>query len=406
MKPINRLKWQTIDFFDRLLSFKEVARVRRLRTSRPPLSARERNHLLVDVSVISRSDAGTGIQRVVRSIRDQIPYILPAEVSADFLTVASRKSGYVTKLGECPSASENNIFVGLDFATDSIPLFHSQLAQLRMEGTAMWFVVYDILPYSNPEWFTPLSRLRYRKWLHTCIALADGLICISSDTAEKVDDIITSRFLLENKPEIVTVELGSDICLTEYKDESSALAQWPSLNAQTLSRAVLMVGTLEPRKGHLQALDAFEEIWAMGCDIPLVIVGRRGWNTEQLQKRIQDHAQWGKLLFWHDNATDDTLHFAYQTCRLTLVASLAEGYGLPLDEALALGSPVLARDIPVFRRHEGHQLQFFPEVISSHDLAISIVAAYEKSRRSASEISLRSWRDCAQELVSAITDLS
>ncbi|REM39804.1 glycosyltransferase, partial [Mycobacterium tuberculosis] len=62
--------------------------------------------------------------------------------------------------------------------------------------------------------------------------------------------------------------------------------------------AFLMVGTVEPRKGHAQTLDAFEQLWRNGIDVNLVIAGKKGWMVEEVVERLQQHPQRGRRLFW------------------------------------------------------------------------------------------------------------
>ena len=110
-----------------------------------------------------------------------------------------------------------------------------------------------------------------------------------------------------------------------------------------------MVGTLEPRKGHRIALDAFEALWADGLDVCLVIAGKHGWGVDHLAEAIRTHREFGKRLFWHERVDDAGLAQLYSDCDGLIAASFAEGFGLPIVEAGYFGKPVIASDIPVFR---------------------------------------------------------
>ena len=120
-----------------------------------------------------------------------------------------------------------------------------------------------------------------------------------------------------------------------------------------------MVGTLEPRKGHLQALQAFEMLWAEGTDVALVIAGFPGWMTEVLQRRIRHHDEFGKRLFWFSNASDASLRRLYESCTVLLAPSFGEGFGLPLLEAARHNLPILCRDLSVFREIAGEHAVYF-----------------------------------------------
>lgn len=120
-----------------------------------------------------------------------------------------------------------------------------------------------------------------------------------------------------------------------------------------------MVGTVEPRKGHAQVLDAFELLWASQQDANLLIVGKQGWMVEALVERLREHPESGKRLFWFEGIDDDYLSSLYAQSDALIAASLGEGFGLPLIEAAQYKLPLIARDIPVFREVAGEHAFYF-----------------------------------------------
>jgi glycosyltransferase involved in cell wall biosynthesis len=134
---------------------------------------------------------------------------------------------------------------------------------------------------------------------------------------------------------------------------------------------ILMVATIEPRKGQQQVLDALDLLWDEGNDLNLVLVGKSGWGMEQFENRLQRHPQRDKQLFWLRGISDEMLQQVYAASSLLLSASTGEGFGLPLIEAAQHGLPILARDIPVFREIAGdHALYFSGD--KPRDLAMAI----------------------------------
>jgi glycosyltransferase involved in cell wall biosynthesis len=121
----------------------------------------------------------------------------------------------------------------------------------------------------------------------------------------------------------------------------------------------LMVGTIEPRKGHEAVLTAFEALWAEGHQINLVIIGRKGWLVDALCRKLAGHEQLGKHLFWFEGASDEYLDLVYEKSSCLMAASEGEGFGLPLIEAAQRGLPIIARDIPVFREVAGTGAHYF-----------------------------------------------
>ncbi|WP_083850773.1 glycosyltransferase family 4 protein [Novosphingobium sp. Rr 2-17] len=399
------LRWRQRDFQDRLLfpRPREARIVAKVRASLPPSPSHGPKRLLVDVSVIQNHDAGTGIQRVVRSVRDNLPQVVRASTTIEHIVVRKLREGYVTTSGAEPAGGLDSLFFGLDFATDSVYHARRQLLALRRSGTPIWFLVHDILPMSHPHWFTYPSRLKYRRWMRVCAALADGIFCVSPEVARQVTDMMMSRYGRMDLPRIVAVTPGYNITPADREVGSELLPLAPGLDTKAFARAVLVVGTLEPRKGHADALTAMDLLWRHGHDVPLVMIGREGWNTSELQAAIRHHKQYGRMLFWLENVSDDSLHAAYAHCRLTLVPSLAEGYGLPLDEAWALGSSVLARDIPVFHRHqEEDSIRYFPKDADARTLADAILSALSMDNGERHTPPLPNWHTAAQEFVRAL----
>jgi glycosyltransferase involved in cell wall biosynthesis len=168
-----------------------------------------------------------------------------------------------------------------------------------------------------------------------------------------------------------------------------------------------MVGTLEPRKGHAEVLAAFELLWSTGVEMNLAIVGRPGWKTEDLQDTLRNHPLLRKRLFWFWNATDEEVERLYQACTGVVVASRAEGFGLPLIEALGYGKPVLARDIPVLHTVSSCRVDYFPADATAGLLAATIarwLAAANAATAPPDVASLPTWRDSARHMVRTLAE--
>ena len=120
-----------------------------------------------------------------------------------------------------------------------------------------------------------------------------------------------------------------------------------------------MVGAIEPRKCHAQALAAFERLWGEGRDLNLVIVGKQDWMVERLIDRLRAHSELNRLLFWLDSVSDEYLDKVYASSTCLIAASEGEGFGLPLVEAAQHELPIIARDIPVFREVAGESAFYF-----------------------------------------------
>lgn len=356
-------RWKTLQrrkaIIEKMINYKSNSQTK---TSHTP----SQRKLLIDVSVISRNDAGTGIQRVVRAIFVELIKANPSGYSIHPVAATLKdRYVYISWAGIEPAINKeitinaDDVFLGLDLCTRIIPANIKQLSNWKEQGCKIHFLVYDILPILNPNWFPIKMESRFRHWLKSISILADATICISPHTQQDLQAWINDHYGItpEHLPSHV-IPMGSDIEATmPTKGLPSNFTN--ILNKILLNKSALMVGTLEPRKGHSQILDAFEALWENNSDVLLVITGRPGWKTEELQSRLTKHIEKNNRLFWINNASDETLSELYKACTGLVVASLAEGFGLPIIEGLALNKPILARDLPVFRFTNHSNIDFF-----------------------------------------------
>jgi len=374
-----------------------------------------RSQLLIDVSVIFQSDSATGIQRMVRSVLNELRSNPP--VNFDVRTVVATRNlpyryvdwdrGNVGGLTEnaIVSPQAGDIFLALDLSAHILPSHHFQLVEWKANGVAFHFLIYDLLPLINENWFSKKLVLAFRRWIKQAVALADSAICISSSVE---NDFLQWTYQSYNLPPgtIPTnvISLGSDI--SSNKSSSGLPEEFDKIIDKVNSfKTALIVGTLEPRKAHLQIIEAFEKLWDKGSQFNLVIVGKKGWKTETLQKKILNHEEFNSRLFWLSNASDEALIALYKACSGVIVASYAEGYGLPLTEALDHKKPVLARDIPVFREQRREGVEYFSardEIHLENKIHDWLITAKDINLYTA-PCSLPSWDQTANEIKKIIT---
>ncbi len=375
--------------------------------------------LLIDVTVVAREDLRTGIQRVVRGVLAELLRNPPAGYRVEPVrddgrgayTYARRYA--LEALGLAPEllpeelvdARPGDVFLGLDWYADGIPRLSDEWIDWCLRGVALHFVVYDLLPVRLPQAFPESSKPMVETWLTTIARHADGIACISRAVA---DDFQT--WLHEHPPHrhrslaIGHFPLGSSFDDTlPWRGDTDDLAT--SIAAIRARPGFLMVGTVEPRKAHAQALDAFEILWREGADVNLVIVGKEGWMMESLTTRLRTHPESGKRLFWWERTSDEALEQIYRASTALLAPSLGEGFGLPLVEAAHRGLPLIARDIPVFREVAGEHAYYFSGE-SGVDLASALrdwLELYRLGRAPTSTaVPLLSWPDCTQRLLDCI----
>ncbi|MCR6660036.1 MAG: glycosyltransferase family 4 protein [Asticcacaulis sp.] len=334
--------------------------------------------LLVDISELATQDSRTGIQRVVRSILSELVARPPQGFVVRPVYAGTEVQGYryATRFmhafqGQSPSAEDicvevrsGDVFLGLDLQHIVVMRQAEVYREWRRMGVEVYFVVYDLLPLVLPAFFAVEMQDAHQNWLKT-LAEMDGIVAISRAVADE-----TAEWLKANGPErhrplkLGWFHLGADIegsrPTTGLPPESTSVFQ-----AMRERPTFLMVGTLEPRKGYAQVIDACDALWAEGVDANLVLVGKLGWHVGALVSQVRDHPHRHDRLFWLENASDEFLQKLYDKADALIAASEGEGFGLPLIEAARHDLAIIARDLPVFREVAGERASFF----DAHDAA-------------------------------------
>jgi glycosyltransferase involved in cell wall biosynthesis len=330
--------------------------------------------LYVDITELAHKAGQTGIQRLVRETLRALLADPPGGYRVEAVRAPPGEAyrharAFARGLRVAEIAGEDDtpidpraddVFLGLDHSMYAVIANAGQLAAMRDRGVRLWFVCNDVLPLTHPEWFPPEVHVAFKAWLETIARIADGVACISRTTEtelrSQLERLPVSRHRM---PILGHFELGADIARSGGADAAAAPGEAATLEHLRGLPSFLMVGTLEPRKGHAQALEAFERLWDEGENVALVLVGLPGWLTDVTQRRIRHHDELGKRLFWFMHADDALVEKLYATCTALLVPSQGEGFGLPLVEAARHGLPVLARDMPVFREVAGTHAVYF-----------------------------------------------
>lgn len=367
--------------------------------------------LYVDLAVMSRHDAGTGIQRVVRAIALALKNMSSGHWEVHFVAADRRWPYHVIGWPEAAAvidrteikAQPGDVFLGLDFSLDTVRIHRRQLARFRRDGGRLWFLVCDLLPADRPEWFSVNNVTRYKAWLEIIAGISDGFLCISDQTREDLRRVLADRYGLEGGYATSIVPMGHAI-MDSVPQETVMQVSAAAVRFDITRPFSLMVGTLEPRKGHADILAAFSALWRAGVGHRLVLVGRMGWQTEALRDAIRNHPEHGNNLLWFDDVDDLELEQIYQASEGVIIGSHAEGFGLPLIEALGHLKPVLARDLPIFRIHEGRGVYYFPAVCNAVTLGTYIQGWIDDIRAERITVTppVSNWRGAAETILAAL----
>lgn len=376
--------------------------------------------LLVDISELCKHDGKSGIQRVVRSIlfewlnHPPEGYVIKPvytkagepfyRYAAQFTAIFLGKEASEAEQDEVISYRAGDIYLCLDLLMDVLPHKQTYLDTMRVHGVSIFFVVYDLLILQLPHCFVESLQEHYVKWINA-VAQYDGAMCISHAVADELREWLHQNAPARKRPfQIGAFHLGADI---DQSMPSTGLPANPALRIESLEAFpnFLMVGTLEPRKGHAQTLDAFELLWASGVEANLIIVGKHGWLVDELAARLVSHPELGRRLLWLEGASDEYLEHLYNHCDCLIAASYGEGFGLPLIEAAQYKLPIIARDLPVFREVAGEFAWYFNGA-TAQEIADSLtewLKLYEhKQHPQSGEMPWLTWKGSAQQLIGEI----
>ena len=321
---------------------------------------------LIDVTELSLEDLGAGVQRVTGRLLTELLMSPPDGGRVEPVRLAAQ--GHYSHAREfvavflgmrlgAPGGDDpveprgSDRFVGLDFCRDRAAPLESGLKHLRDQGVWTSLLVHDTLPLTHPQWFPQAIGANFESWLRVLSKQADHAVCVSEQTAIALRQALGERGLALPPCGIGVVPLGSDLL------PMPPLGITPEAKSGVLR--VVTVGTIEPRKGHRQAVDALKAFWTATEKFEWLIVGRRGWQTESLVDRLEGHPELGRRLHWLDDADDGVLGAIYRSSDVLLMPSQGEGYGLPLAEAGALGLGLVLRDLPVFHEVAGDAAAYF-----------------------------------------------
>jgi FkbM family methyltransferase len=196
---------------------------------------------------------------------------------------------------------------------------------------------YDLIPMTAAETVTDGMTANFGQYL-AMVKHADRVAAISRATArdfEAFTEMAASQGL--SGPEVVPFELPTEV---------------PELSGEQLERArttlgvgtapvVLVVGSHEPRKNHLAVLEAAERIWEQGEEFDLLMIGGSGWKSEEFDEVVEQLVAAGRSVNVRKRSTETELWAAYRLARFSVFPSLLEGFGLPVAESLATGTPVI-----------------------------------------------------------------
>lgn len=203
------------------------------------------------------------------------------------------------------------------------------------------YLVHDLIPLTHPQYCRPGEDEKHGRRMRTILASAAGVIGNSQATLDDLAAFAAGEGRAM-PPTVVAWLSGQAIA----RPSSSTAAGGPYF---------LVLGTIEGRKNHRLLLEVWRRLQdRLGDDTPrLVIVGARGWEAEDVFAQLDDPGSLAPFIAEKRHCSDSELAQLMAGARALLMPSFAEGYGMPVFEALEFGTPVIAADLPVYHEVAG-----------------------------------------------------
>ncbi len=253
-------------------------------------------------------------------------------------------------------------------------------------------VVHDLTPLTHPEWHRSRTVAAFLPWIERTVERAARLIAVSRATAAEL-----AALFPESAGRVDVVENGVEERFHPAPDQESRRERRA---VATRGRPyILYVGTLEPRKNVIRLLAACEEIWSRRPDAPdLLLAGGGGWKSEPLLARIAA-SPFRDRIHRAGYVRSKDLPDLYRAAEIFCYPSLAEGFGLPVLEAMACGAPTVISTAPALVEVAGDAALAAPggeselaaaleRLLEDEDLRL------ELARRGPLRARLFSWKTC------------
>ena len=225
--------------------------------------------------------------------------------------------------------------------TGHLDVVHSTGPAIPPSGGAVLVVtVHDLAPIRFPDRYPRRARALHKRGAHIAAAEAARIICPSRSTALDVEE-----FYGVERERIRVVPHGVDIAGFGVPNNSVGDAGRRWERRGIAEPYVLWVGTQEQRKNVVAVLDAFAHIAARHPDLSLVLHGPNGWLGDEVGEGLQHRGLHGRTIVSEGSLPRSELAALYARASVFVYPSLYEGFGMPVLEAMACGTPVVTSNI-------------------------------------------------------------
>lgn len=234
-----------------------------------------------------------------------------------------------------------------------IDIFHfTYISPLAMPCRTV-LSVHDILFETSPEFFTKAFLLRSKYLVKRSVKRASHIFTISSFSKNAIQEIYG---VPEDKITITPCAVNPDLFNTLDRGFSARVVK----EQYDIEEYILTVGRIEPRKNYENLIKAYAEIRKESrCGPRLVIVGKRDFGYKHVFELIAETGLESEVIVL-EGVDNEMLSHLYKASLMFVYPSYAEGFGIPILEAMACGSPVICSNTTAM-----------PEVVGSSGVMVN-----------------------------------
>jgi len=236
----------------------------------------------------------------------------------------------------------NPIYLNCTFINISNAQKH--LYGIQSTGFITAYIIHDLIHIESPEFsYVNDNGRAHLERLQALFQMQANIISISNHTKSKIIEV--ANILNINSYSIFVNYSGTD---------KKFILQSRDLSRENM---FVYVSTIEPRKNHLMLLQIWKRFineMSSEDNIPkLVFIGRRGWGCQQVYDILDRNSAIRKYVVELSHASDDEMLNIIRRSKASLFPSFDEGWGLPVIESLAIGTPIICSDIEVLHESSG-----------------------------------------------------
>ena len=249
--------------------------------------------------------------------------------------------------------------------------------------------IHDLVSIFYPNTMKTYSVLMDIIFLRLCSLFKVKYISVSEKTKDDFCKIYNV-----NRKDVKVINLASSL--------SEKLINFPNIKFK--NKFILCVGTIEPRKNHVNLLNAYSKLNKdIRDEFKLIIIGAQGWGNINLESKISELNLNSDVQIYH-NITDSELAYFYKSAYLSIYPSFYEGCGLPILESNGLGTPTIVSNVePMRSLCPSSTIEFDPfdtdSIANAIYLAVTDVGLYNSLKSNTyQEIKKYSWKKSASQL--------